>query len=229
MRYIVTLTEEQNRIALAGAEARRRYDARPGFKREEDTAKGKRSDADMESDGKIGAKGELAYAVWQRHPWRWDFPPLVPRGQTKAPDFSGDRDIKTIYFGGHHLLLQRRDPADRIYILARTNLETLDVQFLGWAIGEEGKLEANWKEGREHRPCFWTHMDDLHGMETCPGIKIAADPEPQLPTYLKLAPGAKCGKFTCGGCYSIGDGRMIHPPRSGFDQQVLARLDHEAI
>lgn len=44
-----------------------------------------------------------------------------------------------------------------------------------------------------------------------------------LPT--KLAPGASCGSMACGGCYDIGDGKMIHPPRAGYDQAKLMEMD----
>jgi hypothetical protein len=233
IRYIVTLTEEQNRTALDGGRYRMRYDMHFGMRREEDTARATRTYQDQESDNMLGAKGEQAYGAWQGHPWRWNFPPLVKRDQTKAPDFSGDRDVKTIYLGGHHLLLQKSDPADRIYILARSSIESLDVQFLGWCMGEEGKLADNWKEGKESRPCFWTHEKDLHDMQDCPNIKLPGDQRAtsfELPTRAlpsELAPGAKCGSFACGGCYSIGDGRFIHPPRAGYRQADLLKLDEK--
>jgi hypothetical protein len=44
-----------------------------------------------------------------------------------------------------------------------------------------------------------------------------------LPTELAL--GALCGSFACGGCYQVGDGKTIHPPRPGYRQADLLALD----
>ena len=45
-------------------------------------------------------------------------------------------------------------------------------------------------------------------------------PERLLPTT--LAPGALCGSMACRGCYEVGEGKKIHPPRAGYDQARLA-------
>jgi hypothetical protein len=42
---------------------------------------------------------------------------------------------------------------------------------------------------------------------------------------IKLALGALCGSYACGGCYEIGDGKTIHPPRAGYDQAKLMEKD----
>ena len=42
---------------------------------------------------------------------------------------------------------------------------------------------------------------------------------------LKLAPGAYCGSMACAGCYDVGDGKQIHSPRPGYDQEKLSELD----
>jgi len=217
-RYIVTLTEEQRQRALAGGRERMRYATRYSMKPEEDTARAGRDYDRHEADHMLGALGEVAYAVWQGLPWRWDSA-VAKRGEKKLPDFCGDRDVKTIYAGGRYLLLQKRDPDDRIYILARGTIESCDVQFLGWCMGEEAKIPAHWREGE--RPCYWTDADDLHSMPTLPGIKLTEDSPiaASVPTY--LAAGANCGSLDCGGCYSVGDGKMIHPPRAGWKQSDL--------
>ena len=44
-------------------------------------------------------------------------------------------------------------------------------------------------------------------------------------TAIGLAAGALCGSYACGGCYEIGDGKMIHPPRPGYRQARLLELD----
>jgi hypothetical protein len=49
--------------------------------------------------------------------------------------------------------------------------------------------------------------------------------EREKPLNLKLALGALCGSCACNGCYEIGDGKSIHPPRPGYDQAQLIALD----
>jgi hypothetical protein len=52
--------------------------------------------------------------------------------------------------------------------------------------------------------------------------------EPEKPKLkIDFAPNAVCGSFACGGCYDVGDGKQIHPPRSGYEQEQLIALDKE--
>lgn len=45
---------------------------------------------------------------------------------------------------------------------------------------------------------------------------IMYKPEKPLPEVI-----AACGSLACSGCYDVGDGIMIHPPRAGYDQSTL--------
>jgi hypothetical protein len=45
----------------------------------------------------------------------------------------------------------------------------------------------------------------------------------RLPTSDNAAPVAACGSPLCAGCYDVGDGRKIHPPRCG--EEWLLRLE----
>ena len=44
--------------------------------------------------------------------------------------------------------------------------------------------------------------------------QLAARPQPE-----DLAP---CGQFNCAGCYDIGEGKKIHPPRNGYENKPPA-------
>ena len=50
-------------------------------------------------------------------------------------------------------------------------------------------------------------------------IGAARSPVARLPSEMPdpadLAPAALCGSPDCAGCYDIGEGRKIHPPRVG--------------
>jgi len=48
------------------------------------------------------------------------------------------------------------------------------------------------------------------------GRAIMQKPDKPLPEVI-----AACGSLACAGCYDVGDGVMIHPPRAGYDQSTL--------
>ena len=48
------------------------------------------------------------------------------------------------------------------------------------------------------------------------GRAIMQKPDRALPEVI-----AACGSLACAGCYDVGDGIKIHPPRAGYDQSTL--------
>jgi hypothetical protein len=55
------------------------------------------------------------------------------------------------------------------------------------------------------------------------------DKSEPMPRGVKVHPKAKCGSLACGGCYSVGDGKVFHSPRAGYDQEQLITLDKLAL
>jgi hypothetical protein len=97
-----------------------------------------------------------------------------------------------------------------------TALELIDeVERIGGQLSANGdKLKYRLPPGESRRlvPILAEHKDKLlAALKQRQSMKGTA---PQLEGL------AECGSCDCNGCYSIGDGRKIHPPRTG--QKYLA-------
>lgn len=116
-------------------------------------------------DHRLGALGEINHAVLEHFEFKYsDF---KPNGQ-KPADF-GNRDIKTTQKHCVYLAMQKYDPVEHIYILARANFNDLVVEECGWERGEVIKQPKNWGDWMgTGRKCYGVHKDKLQPMSTLP-------------------------------------------------------------
>jgi hypothetical protein len=93
-------------------------------------------------------------------------------------------------------------------------------------MGEQQRGKSKEEELNEETAEFLSRYCDHCGMRRfrcvcdppCESIgrAIMYKPEKPLPEVV-----AACGSLACSGCYDVGDGIMIHPPRAGYDRSTL--------
>ena len=106
------------------------------------------------------------------------------------------------------------------------------VTWLGWEYSKQ-MLECPVKRFHPNGPL--NHYKPVHEAHKISELELLIKnekirlglikPETKPIIKIELALGALCGSYACGGCYDVGDGKMFHPPRPGYDQKDLMELD----
>lgn len=131
----------------------------------------------LERDNRIGCLGERAYLVRYRLPFSMmDYYPFDLRARTggrKPADF-GNHDVKTKQHYGSHLLVQKDDPPEYVYVLASAAIGDRVVELCGWQRGEV-LMHPDYYGDKKNtgRPCYWYPMDLLEPMSTLPPRHVA--------------------------------------------------------
>jgi hypothetical protein len=69
----------------------------------------------------------------------------------------------------------------------------------------------------------------LAALNACPGPETRSSPVPVHASANRATPllgerQAGCGSPRCAGCYDVGDGRKIHPPKCGEEYRACLEL-----
>jgi len=169
----VCLNDQEYALACLTAKARNAL-ARKGNFRQVNFA----SVDDLPGDT-AGAKGECGFSVWQLRDWAnrlWMTKEEWQRGtagRCKPPDFEPNIEIRTVGnpWKQYHLLIQKQDLPERIFVLATSYPDSHYENFLGWLQGHQAKQEMFYGDwGRTGRPCYWVPEESLHSMSDLPGL-----------------------------------------------------------
>lgn len=127
------------------------------------TEEGGRRDLGIETDI-VGAMAELAVSRYLNRHWA----PAVEGPDTNVGDV-GAYQVKAIIDPARNLLLRKTDRVDMVYVLCLVALD--GVRLLGWAPGEEVKIDQWWRTEGMSKPCYCFPQSDLHTMATLPRLE----------------------------------------------------------
>jgi hypothetical protein len=178
---IYRFTDEERDRAIRVGNARQEFHDR----RSTPNAYGLNADwAESARINRVGALAELCVASWLGVAAQWvevteDYKAL--RG-----DVVPGLEVRSSSHPRSGVLLHPRDPDDRVFVGVRTNRANEGwVEFVGWIVAADGKVDRWWPGANPKRPCFMVPPEALCPMEELP---------------VGFFPGEKCG--ACSGVLS---------------------------
>jgi len=157
---------------------------------------------------KQGCRTELATALALKLKWN-----IFARNiNAHTPDVGENIQVRGTNWRDGHLLMHPSDCDDHIFVLGISEDSAPQVvDLVGYIGGVEGKQKKYWGDKfHKGRPAFCVPQSDLRPFEDLlPQTKPVEVAPPQKIAEVTAA----CGSVHCDGCYDVGDGRKIHPPK----------------